>query len=130
MSVRTDIEGKLALFASTQSPPIPIAYENVKFMKPTDGKYLEIKFLDSYTDNRELSAKAIRQTGKFQVNCYCPLGAGMRDLEDLADSIIAIYPVIPKLGTVSIESPLDSTRALIIDTSMCIVVTGSYRAEF
>lgn len=128
MTIRTEIETRLATFAAAQAPPIPVAYENQKFIKPATGSYLEIFFLDTTDRNRNLSAE-IRTFGKFQISCYGQIGTGMKDLEELVQQVKNLYPVLPKTGTVSIEQPLSSSQSLVVDNFVCVPVTGSYRVE-
>ena len=39
--IRSQLDGILSTWAMAQYPPIPIAYENVAFTKPTNSPYLE-----------------------------------------------------------------------------------------
>ncbi len=129
MSVRSEIENKLVIFAAEQQPPIPIAFEGVDFTKPIDGKYLELFMLANVSINKNVSASGKRTTGMFQINCYTPVGFGMAEVEALRDAVIELYPVVPKIGIVSIEAPLNSAMGFEVDTSICIPVTGKYRVE-
>lgn len=129
MSTRSEIETRVATWAAAQSPPIPVAYENIKFVKPLSGCYLEIYLLGDNTKSRDLTAERQRTTGMFQVSCYAPLNTGMAKVESLAASIVALFPVIPKTGTVSIETPLSGSAGYVDDTFICIPVTGRYRVE-
>lgn len=129
MSLRSEIEKTLGQFASTKNPPIPVALENKKFVKPSSGYYLEVFFLDSIPVNSEISATGIRTTGKFQINCYGPLGVGMGAIENLSQQVVNLYPVVPKIGTVSIEKPLSAGQGIVVENFMCIPVTGNYRVE-
>ena len=127
MSTRSEIESRLATWASAQK--IPVAFENVPFTKPATGSYLEIYMLESLSTNRDVSAQEIRTRGTFQINCYAPVGNGMATVEALASSVIALYPVVPKVGMVSIESPLNGSHATTMEGFMCIPVRGRYRVE-
>lgn len=129
MSLRSEIETKLAAFAASQTPPIPVAYENKKFTKPSDGFYMEVVFLNSKPISNNLSASGVRMYGKFQISCYGKLGVGMSSIEALAQSIVDLYPVIPKTGTVSIEQPLSAGQGIVVDNFICIPITGNYRVE-
>lgn len=132
MSIRSEIETRLAAWANAQSPKIPVAYENVSFATPVTGSYLEVYMLDGSSRNRGVDAVGVRHTGMFQINCYVPLGGGttgMAAVEALADAVVALYPVLPKTGTVSVEGPLNASRAMPVDGFMCIPVRGRYRVE-
>lgn len=129
MTIRSEIESRLRAFASVQVPPIPIAVENRKFDKPTSGYYFEVTILDSTPMNANLAANSTRLWGKFQISCYGPLGEGMGAIEKLAQQVVELYPVIPKIGIVSIEKPLSAGQGIIVDNFVCVPITGSYRAE-
>lgn len=129
MSIRSEIESRLATWASAQTPKIPVAYENVSFVKPSTGQYLEVYMLQSTAVNNGVDAEGVRHTGMFQINCYSPLNGGMAAVEALAATVVALYPVVPKTGTVSIEAPLNASQAMPLDGFMCIPVRGRYRVE-
>ncbi len=129
MSLRSEIESRLASFAAAQTPPIPISLENRKFSKPSEGYYLSVVFLDSTPISNNLSASGVRLYGLFQISCYGPLGVGTGEIEDLAQKIVDIYPVIPKVGTVSIEKPLSIAQGFPMDNFFCVPITGKYRVE-
>lgn len=130
MSIRTEIEKKLATFAAAQVPPIPVAYENVEFIKPATGRYLRIMFLDSASVSRNVAASGKRTTGMFQIDVCAPLGKGMKELEALRDAVVDLYPVVPKLETVSVEQPLSWSGSDTDDTHIIVPLTGQYRTEF
>lgn len=129
MSIRSEIETKLLTYAAAQTPPIPVAIEGAEFTKPTEGRYLEVFLLDQARNSRSVSADGIRVYGLFQINCYAPVGRGMKEIEALRDSIYELYPVVPKMNLVSIEAPLSATSAYERDGFVCIHVTGRYRVE-
>ena len=128
MSIRSELETKLVLFAASASPPIPVARENLKFIQPSTGFYLTFHMLGDSNKNRNISASS-RITGRFQITCYGELGVGLGALESLADRIVNIYPVLPKIGIVSIEEALNVGQSLIEDNFVCIPITGKYRVE-
>lgn len=128
MTIRSEIESRLAAWASSQTPKIPVAYENVSFSKPS-GQFLEVYMLPGSAKNNGVDAVGVRTTGTFQINCYSPVGGGMAAVEALAAAVVALYPVVPKTGTVSIEAPLNASQAMPMDGFMCIPVRGRYRVE-
>jgi len=129
MTARTEIETRLLTWANAQNPPIPVAFQNVKFIKPTKGPFLELIMLGDRVANRDLAAAGIRTVGMFQINCYAPVGLGMAQVEALASSVVNLYPVLPKTGTVSIESPLNTTSSIVVDNYILVPVRATYRTE-
>lgn len=128
MSIRSEIEVRLAAVAASLN--LPVAYQNMMFTKPLNGKWLELFFLKSVSKNRTTDGKGYRVRGLFQINVYGPLNVGMGALDSTVDAVIAAFPVVPKVGTVSIEQPLTDGPGLIVATSIMIPITGLYRVEY
>lgn len=128
MTARTEIETRLDNWAKAQLPPIPVAFQNVTFAKPT-GPYVELFFLGDNRANRDLAAEGVRTYGMFQISCYAPLNKGMGQVEALAEAVSDLFPVLPKTGTVSIEAPLSWSGSYVEDTHVCIPVRARYRIE-
>jgi hypothetical protein len=128
MSVRSEIETRINNWAKAQMPPIPVAFEGVNFTKPV-GPYLEVFMLGGNSKSRNVAADGVRTYGMFQVNCYAPVNKGMGEVEALRDDIIALFPVLPKTGAVSIEQPLSWSGSDVIDGHVFVPVRGNYRIE-
>jgi len=129
MSARSEIETRVLTWAEAQVPPIPVSIENTNFVKPTSGKYLEVFLLGDNNINPNLAADRIRTYGILQINCYAPAGKGMGEVEALSNNMVALFPVLPKTGTVSIEAPLSMSGSSVIDGCVFIPVRGNYRIE-
>ena len=128
--LRAAFEQRLSSWASAQSPPIPIAYENVSFVKPTSGMYLECFLMPNVTMSRDVAASKERQLGMFQVNCWGPQGVGMGVLTTLAENVKSLFPVVPKIGLASIEQPPHVGSSLNDQDGWKIIpVTIKYRYE-
>ncbi len=128
--VATALESRLQAWASAQVPPVPIAFENVAFVKPTSTPWLEPFLIPNLTMNKEL--KGVRKThlGLFQVNVWAPKGEGMGVVRALAQSVINLYPLLPKIGAVSIEETPTASRPLPDGDSWVVVpVLIKYRYE-
>jgi len=129
MTARSEIETRITNWAKAQTPPVPVAFEGVSFTKPTSGPYLEVFMLGSDSKLRNVAADGVREYGMFQVNCYTPAGKGMGGVEAMAESIVALFPVLPKTGAVSIEQPLSWSSGSVIDGFTFVPVRGNYRIE-
>lgn len=130
MTVRSEVESKLAAFASSHNPPLPLALENMTFTKPTSGSWLAIFFLGESTRNRDLAGKHYANCGMFQVSVYSKLGEGMGKLETIAREIVALFPITPKMELTSIEATPHIGAKSVVDDFAHIPVTMRYRAEF
>lgn len=128
--VRAELETRLKTWAEAQSPKVPIAFENVPFTKPTDGVFVEAILIPNITLDANVAADRQTLMGIFQVNCWARSGKGMGEVERLANSIIGLYPILPKTGNVSIEKT-PYVESSIQDTSGWVIspVTIMYRYE-
>lgn len=132
MTVRSEVEKIVITWANSQTPKILVCVENVPFIKPpnTTGKYVEVIILGSTTTVVTVDGKREREVGIIQINCCVPQGTGAKAGEDLAEYIKNLFPVVPKVGTVSIERPANISRALDRDDGFRIVpVRINYRQE-
>jgi hypothetical protein len=130
MSIRSEIESRLLAWADAQTPKVPVALEGVGFTKPATGGYVSIFFLDPMIVNPDVAAERERETGIFQIDVCLPSGTGTKACEDLASSVRALFPVLPKRGTVSIESPPQkSAFRPRTDGYLVCHVSVSYRQE-
>jgi hypothetical protein len=129
MSTRSEIEARVITWANAQVPPIPVALEGKSFPKPVTGPWLEVFLLGANNVNRNVAAEGTRTYGMFQINCYAQAGKGMGEVEALRDNMVALFPVLPKTGTVSIEAPLSWSGSDVIDGYAFVPVRGNYRTE-
>lgn len=128
--IRAELETRLKMWAASQPTKIPVAYEGVAFTKPTDGMYLETFLLPTDVIDSDLAATRKRYIGIFQVNCWAKSGKGMGQVEQLAQNIIDLFPILPKTGAVSIERTPYAEGSILDDTGWIIVpVTIEYRYE-
>lgn len=128
--IRAELETRLKTWADAQVPKIPIAFEGVGFTKPTSGVYLEPFLLPSATMNNTVAGSRITRYGMFHVNCWALSGKGMREVETLAQSIVDLFPILPKSGTVSIErTPFVHDKETDLSGWVYVGVTIEYRHE-
>lgn len=128
MSARSEIETRVINWAKAQVPPVPVAIEGVAFTRP-NGPYVEVNLLGSNNLSRGVSAEGITTYGMFQITCFALANKGMGEVERLRDNIVALFPVLPKTGTVSIEAPLSWSGSDVMDGYTYVPVRGNYRIE-
>ena len=128
--IRSEFDSRLASWASSQYPPVPIAFENTAFTKPTNQLYLETYLLPAHTRNRTVDGLGNRETGVYQINIWYPIGGGMGVIEGVEVDIINLFAVIPKFSLVSVDRTPSSAKA-ISDTAgwRVIHVSVYYRYE-
>lgn len=133
MTTRQELESKLQTFASAQTPTLPIAFENQSFVRPdqtSDNFWLECYLMPGPTITATVDASTNRERGIWCVNVWRPSNKGAGKLELLAEQIIKLFPVIPKVGTVSIEQPGSKSKINITaDGWACIALSFPYRVE-
>ena len=125
-TLRKEIEDKVAAWAATKS--IPIAYENVTFVKPSTT-FIELYIIPATTVNPTVAAKRATNYGMIQFNIYCKSGEGTKKSEDLAQELIDLFPVVPKVGTVSIEQTGSIMNPLCDSQWRVLPVRIRYRQE-
>lgn len=128
--VRAMFETRLKTWASTQVPKLPIAFEGVSFTKPTTGAYIEPILIPNVTTHNELSGQRKTHLGIFEVRCWYPSGKGMGGVEALANNIVNLFPILPKVGSVSVENTPYAEHPQFDDAGWIIVpVLIFYRYE-
>lgn len=128
-SIRQSLEKKLAAFADSRIPTLPIALEGVSFVKP-NGPFLECFISSSGTVNTTVDGMFTRERGVFQVNVWCVSGKGMGEAEQIAEALIKAFPVVPEFGDVKITETGSKSRAILeISGFVIIPVTFKYRYE-
>lgn len=129
-TIRAALESRLKTWADAQNPPIKISFQGVGFQKPAT-KFLECMLLPNMAMSRDLAASHERHLGFFQINCWAPVGSGMGQAESLAENVKSLFPVIPKTGTVSVESPPKIDNAILDSSGNWVIVPViiSYRYE-
>lgn len=128
--IRKELEGKLAAWASAQNPKIPVAYENTPFTKPSSGVFLEAFLIPAITLDRDVTGAGKRYLGMFQINCWAREGRGMAEAEALSASVIALFPMLPKQGNVSIEGTPYAEPSILDSAGWVITpVTIKYRYD-
>jgi len=128
--VRKVLEGRLDAWAKSQSTPIPVSYQGVTFTKPTSGPYLECFLIPNDNMNYEMTGVRTTQLGLFQVNVWTKNGKGLGENEAIAQSIVALFPMVPKFSDVSVERT-PTVNAAIPDEAGWIItpVLVKYRYE-
>lgn len=129
--VRTELEGRLLALANSYSPKLTVALEGVKFTKPDPpAPFLECFLISNSTTNVTTDGNRTRERGTFMVNVWCPDGKGSGLNERIADAIIAAFPIVPKIGSTSIEQTPNASQAVIDVSGWRITpVTITYRYE-
>ena len=127
-SIRNELETRLNTWANSFNPAIAVAWEGVPFQLPTD-RYVEVFLLPSATINPTVDGGRKREYGIFQVNVYVKDGKGTKQLNELVDSLVTYFPVVPKTGNVSIERTPSVSVGITMNGWRSVPVSIPYRME-
>lgn len=128
--IRGAFESRLKVWADAQVPRIPIAFEGTSFIRPASGAYIEPLLAPNVTINNDLSGQRKTHRGIFEVRCWYPSGVGMGGVEKLSSNIINLFPMLPKIGKLSVENTPYAEHSSIDDSGWIIVpVLIFYRYE-
>jgi len=129
MSVRSDLETRLQLWADSQVPKIKIAWEGQSFQKPTSGVFLQAVVMRAKSRNSTLRGTDYREHGLWQISVWGLDGRGSSETENIAQDLVNLFPVVPKFASTSIEQVGTISQADIIDGWRVVHVTFHYRKE-
>lgn len=130
--IRALLEARLSTWAKSQTPAIPVAWQNVPFTPPT-GRFLRAWVMPAETGSETLDGAHRRYVGVFQVSVYVPQGTGPAAGEAIAESIAALYPMNDLLSMtgldVMIVSPMSIAQGFNSDGRYVVPVSCRYRAD-
>jgi hypothetical protein len=127
ISVRPELETILATWANSSG--IKVAWEGKQFDKPTSSPYVQPFLLPGTTINPTVDGTRQREVGIFQINVWGLDGKGAAETEGLAYQVASLYPIVPKVGTVSIERSPTIGPPFIEAGWRVVPVTILYRRE-
>jgi hypothetical protein len=114
---------------SVGSPALPIAYPDVAFTPPADGKYLEVSIFYNRPAWEGLAAGRMDQ-GLLQVTVVGPKGQGIPALMRLASDVIDHFPKgLGLSGGVKISRQPYAASPLLDDADTRVPVTIGWTAR-
>lgn len=104
--IRQELEVRLLAFAESRNPELPIAWEGDSFIRPDPpAPFLESVLVPESTKDVTVDGLRQRRRGCLQVNIWYPVdGTGSGGVSAIAEALVSAFPLVPKTGTVSIES--------------------------
>lgn len=125
--IRQAFESRLATWAAGKG--LPIAYENVKFTPPADGKYLRAYLIPARTESNTIERTDRDYEGAFQVSIVQPLSTGSATASDLADELDTLYPPTFLEGSmrVFVTSPMSADKGDTEPNAYVLPVSCFYR---
>ncbi|WP_449541130.1 DUF4128 domain-containing protein [Enterobacter ludwigii] len=112
---------------------IPVAWENVPFIPPSDGLYLAVHDMPATPRTLDLGLRCRIYSGVYQINVVAPVGIGRTDVVALADRVAELFPegqeIAGKDFTCWISSAPGIFRGVPTPVSYTVPVSLNYRAD-
>lgn len=133
-TIRAALMSAAQAWADSQTPPIPLARENVDFTPPANGgRYARAFVLPVPTETDTLDLLHRSYEGVFQVTLCLPKNAGNGEADDLCASLDqALSPAAPieRSGVrVFITRPMSRASGIQEDDCYAVPVSCAYRAD-
>lgn len=129
-TVRQEFETRVAAFAAAQVPPLLVSYENIPFTRPTNTPWLECYIAPATTVSATLDTSTNRERGTLGITVWVPSGKGVTKADEIAAKIVKAFPVLPKVGVLSVEQPVNTSRFILADDGWgAIACSCPYRVE-
>ena len=131
MTVRSDLEIRLKNWADNHNPVIKVAWQDVPFDKPIDGALFVQPFITpSKSRNTNLDGKRYKELGVWQINVWVLDGRGSSTKSEMiANELINLFPVVPKVSDTSIEQTGYMERSDVVSGWRITPVCFYYRKE-
>lgn len=128
--IRAAFESRLAAWAASQVPPIPVAYQNVAFTPP-NGRYARCWILPVPTQSGTLDGLHRERKGVFQVDLCMPIGTGSAAVNALVASLDAAFPVVLTQGAIKVFllSPMSQSSSIQEANHYMVPVSCEYRSD-
>lgn len=130
--VRQALEIALNTWAASQTPVVPVAWQNVEFIAPA-GRYARAFLLPSPTASDTLDKTHRLYAGIFQISLVMPAGTGSADAEALLSSLVTAFapqtPLVRSGVTVYIIEPMGAASAIQEADRYVIPVSAPYQAH-
>ena len=90
ITIRRAFESRLKNWADAQTPPIPLAFENIPF-DPPSATYLSCFLINANNISFTLDRRHIRYSGIFQINVHVPVNTGAGLPAEIAAALRTIF---------------------------------------
>lgn len=107
--IRAAIETRLLAWAKSQTPPIPVAFENVDYKPVTGQRFLQGHLMPADTLNPSEGAAHRRYHGLYQISVRTSIGRGTTEASALTKAIEELFPRATALPRANINVRIDST---------------------
>src|SRR5690606_14217518 len=133
--IRNLLTGRLATWASGQSPKLQIGLQNAPFTPPRDAQgriatHLMSFVLPADTESEDYAGDHRRYHGIWQINIVTRAGTGPKTAEDLVAAMDALYPVNLRLTSAGrvllIRTPITQHQPIVDDDRYTLPVDCRY----
>lgn len=106
---------------------VPIAYSGIKFTPPDNGKWLELSYLPNTGIDQSIKSASVLAQGLFQVNVCDRPNTGELALQNLAETVAALFPKNTPINGLARVSRAPYTSSMIsLDDRIILPLTVSY----
>lgn len=131
--IRQAFETVLSAWAASQSPAVPVAWQNVSLVPQPTGRYLRTFLLPANSFSEDIGRRHTGFSGIYQISVCAPTGTGNAEGEALAASLRALFPASVPLTagglTVNITDPLSVGPSTSNATHQVFACSLPYRAD-
>lgn len=86
------IRGAVEAYLTASWSAAPIAYDNVEFIPPADGRHLSVTVNPGLTEVKGMGQPPLhRHEGEILISCLVPKGVGSAEALSMADQIAALF---------------------------------------
>ena len=105
----------------------PIAYEGIKFCPPDSGPWLELSFLPNEGIDQSLSSDSVLSQGILQVNVCNRPNTGIIELNQIAETVMALFPKSTSIfGLVRVSRSPYTSSVITLDDRQILPISISY----
>lgn len=127
MTTNAEITAAFFTTVSTAGLGLPIAYPSITFTPPDSGNWLELSFMPNTGIDQGLSSPTVLKQGLLQVNVGGKPNGGLIPLQNIADTVSALFPKNSILsGLVRISRTPYTTDIISLDDRQLLPITILY----
>ena len=132
-AIRKILETRLATWAATRTPALPVLWQNVTVPVEPSGDHLRAYLLPATTNAPDLAGEMRSYKGVFQVSAFLAPGAGPARAEAIAAELDALFPCYELFSgggvTVQVATPVSVAAGVPEPGWYPVVMSFRYRCE-
>lgn len=130
--VRKILETRLAAWAASRVPPLPVLWENVRVVTEPAGEHLRAYVMPATTLSPYMAGEGRTFIGIFQVSIFTLAGAGPKRGEEIAAALDVLYPcgeIFQDAGGLAVQVMAPVSASTAQQDGAFSMVAASFRYE-